>query len=750
LSQAAEYPALAKSSVAKERLPAALASSLRFEQATQKSSGSGALAYVLYVDHTDPVFAEAAVESLSESLETYFTDRTKSSIEELKTLITRAQEKLMPDLDRLETDYETFRKSESNLAWDESGNLTNRFREKQAVLESQRLDLETQKGELDVKLATILNTASLNRDNPIVVMQVVSQLMNANLDNRDQQTAAAIRAVENPTDPRLSELRTARITVERSLFPLEVERDQYADSYGPLHPTVVKMDQQIEKTRAKLEDLITQESLLQAELELQQPDEVDPQQQHREKEERAKMVVNTFVRGLRARLSVLDSQIALLDQQIDDLRISAAELADAEREDAMFRRKIERSQKLLSQVEEQMARINLTDQGTSIRVQALMARTKASRVAPLWEKTLGFGALFGALFGCGLVYLLESFSKTYRSSDEIAQSLDLQVLGQVPRFSNRMPREAKNPDYRYRDVDSSLEVLHRPRSITSESIRRIRTSIFFEAAQKGMKVIQVTSPVPEDGKSTVSSNLAASIAIGGKSVVLVDADLRRPQTSQTFKLSDRQGVTQLLNGECEPTEIVYSTPIENLSVVPSGAIPGNPAEALAMSEFSEFIEWLRERYDFVIVDTPPLLVVADPVIVSRVVDGVVFAFRIRRGCRPQTKEAVGMLRANQAPVLGCVVNQVNQRRNSKYKVSHAGSYYYHKYERKTGKQRQRNSKEHGGYEVRSSGSKPIWSRTAKVARETHETSSQEASMDQVSTGASRRASEPASTGRPLK
>ncbi|WP_162006835.1 polysaccharide biosynthesis tyrosine autokinase [Roseimaritima sediminicola] len=681
-----------------------LAKSLEFEPDATSGRGGNAMSFLLHVDHANPRFAEAGVEALSKALEDYYVAKTQNTIGELKALITRAKEELLPEVEKLEAEYEQFRAGQPDLAWDGAGNLINRFRETEVALLEQRTALQTERGDLEIKLAAILSTAQEQKDDPILVMNVVGQLMGVSLNAtlEDEPTGPNGKPLV-VSDPIADDVRLARLAIERQLVPLEVKRDNLAATFADAHPAVQQLDRQIESTRAKLHELIAQEDARREEIKSDLPEvevaaPITVEEYREKRKQRAKTVVSTFVRGLRTRASVLDSQIQDLTKQIEQARGNAAKLANAERVDEVYRQKVQRSQSLLSQVEEQMARINVTESGSNIRVEPLTAPTAAYRLAPILWKCLAVGTFLGGLVGCGLVYLLESMAKTFRSSDEISQMLQLPVLGQIPLHSTKAPREAKRADYPYKHIDYGLAIIHRPRSLGSEAIRRVRTSVFFEAVQSGAKVIQVTSPVPEDGKSNISANLAASIANSGKSVVLLDADLRRPQTSHNFGLGEASGLTELLNGQAVPSDIIFDSGFENLSVIPSGAIPSNPGEALGLPEFGELMQWLRERYDYVIVDTPPLLVVADPAIVSAVVDGVIMTFRIQRGCRPKTKEAVAMLKAKQVNILGCVVNKIDERKSSNYRATEAGSYYYKKYQR--GLSRRVRKSTRNGYEVR--------------------------------------------------
>ena len=215
--------------------------------------------------------------------------------------------------------------------------------------------------------------------------------------------------------------------------------------------------------------------------------------------------------------------------------------------------------------------------------------------------------------------------------DEVCRLLGTTILTHIPFYKGRVRKERKGVLNPYKDLDPYLAVVHAPSSVAAEAMRSCRTSIFFELAGiTGGKVIQVTSPLPGDGKSTVAGNLACSIAQSGKRTLLVDCDLRRPQLTENFGMDDDMGLTNVLNGECDPTDATHQTPLPTLQVMPSGPIPANPAEALTLTEMGELFDFVREHYDYIILDTPPLLVVTDPSIVASMADGVVTTLRIRR------------------------------------------------------------------------------------------------------------------------
>lgn len=681
IDQAAKHPALADAvlKMGIGPLRSTLASGVAFQNAMNSSQNDRVVPFNLNFDHQDPNLTVAAVTALSDALQVFFRERSETSIAELKKLITTAKDKLLPELNTLEAEYRDFR-DKSELSWDKSGAMINPYREKQLSLQGRRLELEDEQREILTKLAAIESTTQSTKD-PMVVMEVIQQLIGEELSSvKDVMRPDTEDEAPSNSFDRNEDLMLAKLAIEKTLIPLEVQRQQFASEFGMGHPSVRQLDQQIIATRDKLNELTDQENERLAEL--RREGEVPAKDLAKQRADRANLAVSGFTRAFETRRALNASQIAQLDAQIEELAEQATALARAESENAMYLRRIARAQRLFDTVEEQMSKITLSDQGPAIRVSQLNPPSSPALIAPILSRYLTMGALWGGMLGLGLVYLLESQAKMFRSSEEISRLLGLRVLAHVPTDTHKLPKVPKGEVYRFKDVDAGISTVHRPRSITSESIRRLRTSVFFEAKTTGATVIQVTSPLPEDGKSTLAANLAVSIAQSGKSVVVVDSDMRRPQMTSSFKMEKLPGLTELIDGTCDPSQVIHETPVDNLSVVPCGPVPANPAEALSTPQYAEFLDWLRARYDFVIVDTPPLLVVTDPSIVASCVDAVIFTFRIRRGCRPQTKEAVTMLRATGVPILGCVVNRVDdQTASAGYQGYDAAANYGRRYNR---------------------------------------------------------------------
>ena len=187
----------------------------------------------------------------------------------------------------------------------------------------------------------------------------------------------------------------------------------------------------------------------------------------------------------------------------------------------------------------------------------------------------------------------------------------------------------------------------------------MRTALYFNTQGKEHSVIQVTSPTPGDGKTTLAANLAVSIAQSGKRCLLVDADMRRPRQAVTFGIQSEEGFATVLSGQSHWRDVVQECEeVGGLSVLPSGAKPNNPAELSSLPAVKDLIEELREEYDFVIIDTPPLLAVTDPCPIAARVDGVILTLRIKKNVRISAERASEILRNLGANIIGLVVNGV--------------------------------------------------------------------------------------------
>jgi capsular exopolysaccharide synthesis family protein len=278
--------------------------------------------------------------------------------------------------------------------------------------------------------------------------------------------------------------------------------------------------------------------------------------------------------------------------------------------------------------------------------------------------------------------LKEVSDKSYRSAEQIAEHLGMPVIGHVPvvKPETKLAKESGS------GLDASLISYYRPKSQSSEAFKALRTALYFSNRSSDYKVLQVTSPTPGDGKSTVAANLAISMAQSGKSVVLIDSDLRRPRVQKLFGIENEKGLAWLLTQlPKNPTpelvkellaEVIVESCSDNLSIIGAGDRPDNPSELLSSVQFDVVMTVLRDLFDLVIVDSPPLLAVTDPSTLASRVDGVLLVVRLKKNAKPVAARASRMLETLEANVIGVVVNGVGSRSAKGYgKYADTDGYY---------------------------------------------------------------------------
>ncbi len=227
----------------------------------------------------------------------------------------------------------------------------------------------------------------------------------------------------------------------------------------------------------------------------------------------------------------------------------------------------------------------------------------------------------------------------------------------------------------------------------------------------------MTSPVPGDGKSTLSSNLAVTMAQSGRNVLLIDADFRRPRIAKLFNIDSDNGMATAVAGGCELDDAIHQSPIPYLSVMPGGKRPSNPAELLSSQRFADLMDALREKFDMIIVDTPPLLAVSDPSAVAAVVDGVVLTMRLRRNVKPLVSRATKVLESVDANILGIVINGVSQEAGYGYAYGYRDYRYSYQYQY--------------GYGYRGYGGKKGYYGAGKYLEESHDIDTDHVLVDQA-------------------
>lgn len=406
-------------------------------------------------------------------------------------------------------------------------------------------------------------------------------------------------------------------------------------------------------------------------------------------------------RALKARYQAKLQSEQELRQQLEVQQSKAFELSRLLVTYRIMEREYESVKDLHQSVLRQLKEAQVSAQGnaTSVAISE-HATIPTSHAKPNRSQNIMLACLLGPMLGFLLALCLESFDTTFHSPRDIVQYLQLPSLGIVPMFlpvapggNPALPRlvdgdgggsdsqdlavvEPGEVAKLHESTSDDLITVHDPRAIASESFRNLRTSLFYAAADDP-RVLLFTSSQKGEGKTTIISNLAVSLAEAGKKVLLVDADLRRPSLHVVFGLAgDGAGLSELLTGQREFERVCYPTSVECLSLIPAGTRPPNPSELIGSQKMRDFVATLKAQFDYVLIDTPPVLPVADALSLVRVVDGVVLTVRGQMTKRHVAQLTVDRLHQVGARVLGVVLNSVSYRSNYYYDYGSAYSYHY--------------------------------------------------------------------------
>jgi capsular exopolysaccharide synthesis family protein len=461
--------------------------------------------------------------------------------------------------------------------------------------------------------------------------------------------------------------------IEANLLEAEARKSNLLKSLGAQHSTVLRLDTEIETlreqqagTKAALEDLYASvESSLATAQTTQGSQEAKRQ---REKEnELVRLYATDLVRlqsKYKAAVNELSQKATLLEEEASIIAGDMAELN-------VLKERIEDRRAAITQLLEKLSAINIVSSNfNSTKVRLIDNASIGKQVAPILLKYLALGILAGVVLGSGLAVLIDQSDLSYRTPIDIHHNLRAPVICKVPNIKRGKP----DPSF----IGSPMLVAaSRPNSPAAETFRAARTAIMFAAQKTDGRVFLFTSPSPGDGKSTTTCNLAVSLAQSGKKVVLVDADYRRPRVQQYFGVQFEPGSVDYLEGKVTLDVALRSTEIQsNLFILTTGGRPKNPGEIVSGNDFHNMIAALREKFDYVLIDSPPVLPVADATAIASRVDGIFLILRIRRGVMLASRKAKEQLDMVHGNVLGVIVNGMDENvYYNEYGYYYRGAYY---------------------------------------------------------------------------
>jgi capsular exopolysaccharide synthesis family protein len=269
--------------------------------------------------------------------------------------------------------------------------------------------------------------------------------------------------------------------------------------------------------------------------------------------------------------------------------------------------------------------------------------------------------LIGLFGGIGLAFIFDYLDDTIKETSDLERLTKWPFLGSIPKI------DLDGLTERERDVF----VHTKPREPAAEAYRSVRTSVLFSATEEHpSRAIVITSPAPQEGKTTTLCNLGIAMAQNRSRVLLVDADMRNPRLNEVFKLENTKGLSTFLSNQAQFDEVIQKTGVDNLFLVPSGIHPPNPSELLASHKMATFVKEAKGKFDFVLFDTPPVLILTDAVILSSFTDGVVVVVEGTKTPKKALPHIYKLLAGVNARVIGIVLNKLS---------IHSGSYYHRYY-----------------------------------------------------------------------
>ncbi|MFU8832424.1 MAG: polysaccharide biosynthesis tyrosine autokinase, partial [Wenzhouxiangella sp.] len=386
----------------------------------------------------------------------------------------------------------------------------------------------------------------------------------------------------------------------------------------------------------------------------------------------------TIVNNIIGRYDTLREQESSLEEATMQREAGIMSLNERAVQFNILRREFETSRELYDGLLQRMKEIGVAAGIQESNVSIIeAARIPNAPFKPSLPRNLALALVLGLMGGVGLALLLEFLDGSIRRVEDIERLVDRPVLGMVPLVKSkaRKDRDKKTAVFRPEDSIAHYSVTQ-PSSGVSEAFRSLRTSLGFSTAEGMPRCMMFTSASMSEGKTTSAINLASVLAQNGSKVLLIDADLRKPRVHREFGSPRSPGLTNriaLYENSGNDNSAIYPTSTERLFMMPAGTSTPNPAEMLSSERLGKVLDGCRRAFDYVIIDAPPVLGLADALILSRQTDGVIFVARAGETGKDNFRVCMKRLAQVQAPVLGVVLNGVDL---DSPEYAYYSSYYY--------------------------------------------------------------------------
>jgi len=494
------------------------------------------------------------------------------------------------------------------------------------------------------------------------------------LEEKGNSAAAFVSQLETELanaqkELQLLELMNLDQTLERQTSPVQPDVSAEGEPMEPEMPTgpeLLQQNQESEYLRAKRGIRLLENELerLQKKLTPQHPKIIRIQEDIKEQTELLDFYRSQSAEQLQSVKDRLQLEIKNMESQVETWQAKALETSRLIAEYSRLKADVERVKTLYERLLSTTQNVDVSTSVTTTTISILEPASPPVSKKQGVFKALGMGIVFGLLGGCGILFLLDRIDDRVNSFTELRDFFEEEVLGQVPLESL--------------DGAERVDLLEEndPRQVYSESFRNIRSSLMYMAVEgERPRTLLITSAIPSEGKSTVAANLAITMAFAGSKTLLIDADLRKGVLNQDLRTASEPGLAEALSRQLPWREAVKKTRFLNLDFIPRGHARSHIGELLIGQIADDFLKEIREAYDYVIFDTPPVLAADDTPTLAPKVEGTLMVMRSAHTSARMTQSSLDLLYQRQVRVLGLVFNCIDTQLPDYYYYQYYKSYY---------------------------------------------------------------------------
>jgi len=485
------------------------------------------------------------------------------------------------------------------------------------------------------------------------------------------------------SSPLLEQLKEETVTLQTQYINFLTKSE-----YSPDHPELVALKNSIESAKMKLQEELKR--ILQV-----KSGSADP----------LKFRSNLIEKISTAQIeqNIKSSKVASLKAAVEQYNEKMSQLPDTEVQLARLERNYRINEKTYTMLIEKYEEAKIAEKSKIGKIRIVEeARIPGTPIKPNKRMNMLIGIVLGLGLGVGAALLVHSLDSKIRTFDDVRKYVSLPVLGTIPliqtddseldeleiKLNNSKGKEKENFEKIIRQVQAKLITNYSPKSSTSEAFRILRTNIISRKKNSGCTTILITSSGPKEGKSTIQANMATALAQMDSKVVLVDLDLRRPMVHSILGFKKETGISDfLMDRSVNIDNLIKSTNINNLDIITSGIIPPNPSELLASKRMDEAIESLKEKYDYILFDSPPVIAVTDSMVMASKVDQLILAIRVDQADKNVVRRTKELLENIKIDIAGVVINGIQPHR---YYNSYEYNYYYYYYYGKSEEKKSKN------------------------------------------------------------